>query len=188
MNGGNITDSYATGAVSGKYVAGGLLGYGFSGIVQGCFTTGNVSAGATGGGVVGYNTNAELLDNSYAIGAVSGTGSSSDIGGLVGLNQGGIASSYSIGAVSELGGFLGGFVGEDDSNGGISESYWDLDTSGVSDPSQGAGNIANDPGIKGLTTEQFQSGLPAGFDSNIWAEDSNINNGFPYLIANPPPK
>ena len=27
-----------------------------------------------------------------------------------------------------------------------------------------------------------------GFDPNIWAENPKINNGFPYLIANPPPK
>ena len=41
-------------------------------------------------------------------------------------------------------------------------------------------------GAVGLTTEQFQSGLPAGFDPNVWAEDSGINGGFPYLITLPP--
>ena len=71
---------------------------------------------------------------------------------------------------------------------GIADTYWDTDTSGITDPSQGAGNIANDPGITGLTTQQFQSGLPTGFDPKIWAEKSTINNGLPYLIANPPPK
>ena len=30
-------------------------------------------------------------------------------------------------------------------------------------------------------------GLPAGFDPAIWAQSKSINNGFPYLIANPPP-
>jgi len=53
---------------------------------------------------------------------------------------------------------------------------------------QGAGNIGNDPGISGLATAQFQSGLPAGFDPSTWAEDSNITNGLPYLIHNPLPK
>jgi hypothetical protein len=28
--------------------------------------------------------------------------------------------------------------------------------------------------------------LPEGFDPTIWAENPSINNGFPYLIANPP--
>jgi hypothetical protein len=51
---------------------------------------------------------------------------------------------------------------------------------------QGAGNIADDPGIKGKTTQQLQSGLPKGFDPKIWAENPKINGGLPYLIANPP--
>src|SRR5947199_10854886 len=32
-----------------------------------------------------------------------------------------------------------------------SDIYWDMDTSGITDPSKGAGNIANDPGIAGVT-------------------------------------
>ena len=28
--------------------------------------------------------------------------------------------------------------------------------------------------------------LPAGFDRRIWKENPSINNGLPYLIANPP--
>jgi hypothetical protein len=46
----------------------------------------------------------------------------------------------------------------------------------------------NARGITGLTTQQLQTGLPAGFDPKIWAEDANINNDLPYLINNPPPK
>ncbi|MGH6889550.1 MAG: hypothetical protein ACREHF_10180 [Rhizomicrobium sp.] len=41
-------------------------------------------------------------------------------------------------------------------------------------------------GVTGLTTSQFQSGLPVGFDPKIWAEEANVNNGLPYLTANPP--
>jgi hypothetical protein len=32
------------------------------------------------------------------------------------------------------------------------------------------------------------SGLPFGFDPKTSIEKSNIDNGLPYLIANPPPK
>jgi hypothetical protein len=53
-------------------------------------------------------------------------------------------------------------------------------------PVSGAGNIANDPGITGLSTAQLQSGLPAGFDPTVWGENANINSGLPYLLANPP--
>jgi hypothetical protein len=81
---------------------------------------------------------------------------------------------------------VGGFLGDDDSGGGLSRDYWDTTTSGITNLSQGAGNIANDPGITGETTTQLQSGLPTGFDPAIWAENPNINGGLPYLIANPP--
>lgn len=43
-------------------------------------------------------------------------------------------------------------------------------------------------GVKGMTTSQLQSGLPAGFDPAIWAETTGNNGGLPYLLANPPPK
>ena len=48
--------------------------------------------------------------------------------------------------------------------------------------------MKNDQGITGLTTEQFKSGLPAGFSTAIWKEKAKIDGGFPYLIADPPPK
>ena len=82
--------------------------------------------------------------------------------------------------------FKGGIAGTADKATAASD-YWDLDTSGISDPSKGAGNTANFPGLTGLTTAQFQSGFPAGFDPAIWGQDPSINNGYPYLLANPPP-
>jgi hypothetical protein len=42
------------------------------------------------------------------------------------------------------------------------------------------------PGAKAMA--QLRFGLPQGFHPSIWAEDKKINNGFPYLIANPPEK
>jgi hypothetical protein len=50
-------------------------------------------------------------------------------------------------------------------------------------PTFGVGNTSGVSGITGLTTTQFQSGLPSGFDSSIWAESASINEGLPYLIA-----
>jgi hypothetical protein len=61
-----------------------------------------------------------------------------------------------------------------------------MTTSGITNPGQGAGNVANDPGITGLSDSKLKSGLPKGFNPKIWNEDSNINGGLPYLIANPP--
>jgi len=82
---------------------------------------------------------------------------------------------------------VGGLIGDDEPD-DLTNDYWDLETSGITDPSQGAGNVSNDPGITGLTDAQLKSGLPAGFDLTIWAQSPDINNGYPYLLANPPPK
>jgi hypothetical protein len=73
-------------------------------------------------------------------------------------------------------------IGENDST--YSASYWDVDTSGT-DQGTGAGNVN---GVTGLTDVQLKSGLPVGFDPNTWDERPKINGGYPYLLANQPPK
>src|SRR5439155_15975348 len=91
-----------------------------------------------------------------------------------------VTQVYSIGNVGGPAATIGGFIGGDyyrHKRNYISFADWDLDTSGISDPSQGAGNIPNDPGITGLTDAQLTSALPDGFDPNVWGENANINNG-----------
>jgi hypothetical protein len=195
QNAGSISRSYATGTVKAGdndgALVGGLVGFNY-GTIDSSFATGAVSAGfeAAVGGLVGDNQG--TTSNCYASGSVTGTSTSGDVGGLIGFEDptyGATSSSYSTGSVTGPSGiYLGGFVGYAYTSDGISDAYWDTDTSGITNLSQGAGNIANYPGITGLTTAQFQSGLPTGFDPKIWAEDTSINNGLPYLIANPPPK
>jgi len=63
-------------------------------------------------------------------------------------------------------------------SGSLGDTYWNLDN-GVSDPSQGAGNIPNDPAVTGLTDAQLKSRLPAGFGPKIWGQSPAINNGYP---------
>ena len=173
----------------GGEVAGGLVGDN-GGTIDSCYATGAVKKGSGSvGGLVGFNVGGggQIL-RSYATGAAGGTRRTS-AGGLIGYNEGIVSDTYSTGAPSSRYGFKEGFVGDDVAqSGSINDSYWDTDTSGITNLSQGAGNIANDPGITGLTTAQFQSGLPAGFNPTVWAENPNINGGLPYLLANPPPK
>jgi hypothetical protein len=98
-----------------------------------------------------------------------------------------IVFSYSTGSPSNDGGqYVGGLLGYD-AGGGYEDDYWDRTTSGIEDKSQGAGNVPNVPSIKGLTSKRLRHGLPPGFDPAVWVENPNINDGFPYLIANPPP-
>src|SRR4029077_8462754 len=130
--------------------------------------------------------NTGQLQDCYATGAVAG-GRDGAEGGLLAVNFGTIARAYSIGLVSaKRNSFIGGLLGIDHANQGIGESYWDLDTSGVSQLSQGAGSPPNDPGITGLSDAQLKAGLPRGFDSNVWGQSAGVNNGYPYLLANPP--
>ncbi len=179
--------------------AGGLVGINY-GTVDQSFSTAVVYGGrdwgsegssnyAYGGGLVGENIGS--LSNSYFAGEASigsGRGNGSCVGGLIGeeVQSSQSQTSYSTGALSGEGG-IGGDVGFDrqSSNAAI---YWDLDTSGVNETQDGACDPPNDPGITGLTDAQLKYGLPAGFDPTIWAQSPTINNGYPYLIANPPPK
>lgn len=182
----SVTDCYSTGQVSS---AGGSAVGGFAGFINGTlsrsFATGAVMGAAndSDGGLVGNNSG--LITRSYATGAVSG-GSGASVGGLIGGTGSPTWQSYSTGQVSG-GTYTGGLVGYDNYSWGFKHSYWDTDTSGISNPAQGAGNIANDHGIKGVSTAQFQSGLPKGFSAGTWVENAAINNGLPYLRSNPPP-
>jgi len=200
-SGGFVMQSQASVAVSGgaSSVLGGLVGESVgdcmgacNGIVSQSYSTGTVTGGdgAIVGGIAGENIGGQLQDT-YAMGALAG-GNSAVVGGLVGSNQNfgpyapTIARSYSTGAVTAgSSATIGGVIGQDIAQVNTSDAYWDLDTSGISDPSKGAGNVANDPGITGLTTTQFQSGLPAGFSNSVWAQSPTANGGFPYLLANP---
>jgi len=192
---GTILNSSATGDVSVGGVntaAGGLVGVD-AGAISASFASGHISGGkgAAGGGLVGPADQIWFINNSYATGAVTASGNSSIvIGGFVGYDGGGNDGTYNIndcyasGAVSASNqSALGGFAGYVFTDNTIANAYWDTTTSGT-DTGVGGGFST---GITGLTTAQLQSGLPAGFDPSVWAENPNINGGLPYLIANPPP-
>jgi hypothetical protein len=192
---GLVENSYATGAITAgacSYV-GGLIG-GSTAYVEDSFATGAATTGTSGecspapaaGGLVGYNfgvsSSPGTIANSYSTGAVAGA-SGSNVGGMVGFSyDGAISDSYSTGAPSG-GAYVGGFIGDDDSA-TLADTYWDTTTSGITNLSQGAGNVSNASGITGLSTSQLQAGLPPGFQKKTWKEKANLNDGLPFLIAN----
>jgi len=137
-----ISQSFATGPVDGIVVSGGLVGINYSAITQ-SYATGNVS-GPTAGGLVGINAivadgdglSQPTIAQSYATGNVSGQwagglvanssgtifqsyaagdvrgGPDSIAGGLVAVNFGAIEQAFASGAVtSGDGGLAGGLVG-----------------------------------------------------------------------------
>ena len=109
---GSIENSYATGSVSGDGSSsniGGLVGSKQSNNIRNSYATGSVSSSDSSsnvGGLVGFNFDGDNIENSYAIGTVTGSGS--NVGGLVGLFETGsfttIKDSYWLRSSASSGG------------------------------------------------------------------------------------
>ena len=139
-NRGAITNSYADGEVSGKANSvGGLVGMN-SGNISNSYAMGSVAGSANNvGGLVGDNSQG-VISNSYASSHVSG---SEDIGGLVGLsNLGTLIKNYVSGKASGIR-YVGGLVGMN-IGGTISHSYWDKTTSALNSDTGGVGLSASE--------------------------------------------
>jgi len=197
---GVIQRSHAGGAVTGDFsekrsgiviYAGGLAGVA-SNVLQ-SYATGPVSVRGKyylldrhsgGGGLVGHLLQGTVAD-SYATGTVSGD-RASVIGGLIGLSErDGVRNSYATGAITGAaveGAAQGGAIGLVFSKTDAADAYWDIDTS---EQAQGCG-AGDCSGVAGLTDAQLKSDLPAGFDPAVWGLGPSVNNGYPYLLANPP--
>ncbi len=156
-NDGMITQSYATGMVTGTAAVtgssvGGLVGINGGTITQ-TYATGTVRGANSVGGLVGFNQNA--ITQSYATGAVSG--SNEEFGGLVGNNSGTITKAYATGAVSGTVGApaVGGLVGGNE--GAITQSYA---TGAVT----GLGNVGSLVGLndEGAITQSYATGAVSG--------------------------
>ncbi|WP_164885069.1 YDG domain-containing protein [Rubrivivax rivuli] len=82
----SITNSSASGAVTGGYYSGGLVGQYLGGALSNSSASGAVSGGVESGGLIGYANLYGPMTNVSASGAVtaSGTAGSSRVGGLVG--------------------------------------------------------------------------------------------------------
>ena len=122
---GSIENSRASGYVAAETTAGGLAGQN-SGTIQHSSSSVNIEGLGSIGGLVGINGyDTALIENSYAMGDVSGILDGpfepSSLGGLVGSNRGSIIrSSYATGSVTGTSG-LGGLVGSNRDNGALIE-------------------------------------------------------------------
>ncbi|UEM12357.1 putative Ig domain-containing protein [Bradyrhizobium barranii subsp. barranii] len=169
-----IFQSYATGSVStgGPSWDGGLVGILFNGTISQSFARGSVIVGNGGdaGGLVGQMNSGTIFE-SYAKGPVTGS-TGSDVGGLVSHSYGGsITQSYATGKVTAGSlAIAGGLVAQNGSL--ITNSYWDVQSTGQS-TSSGGTPIANFFLKLGI--------LPTGFDPAVWSENILLNTGYPYL-------
>ncbi|MBE0534168.1 MAG: hypothetical protein IH624_00765 [Phycisphaerae bacterium] len=175
-NNGTVHGCHATGEVTGSDWSGGLAGGSHGGVVSSCYATGNVSGGFYVGGLLGCNAEA-VARNCYATGTVVGSGD--DVGGLVGRNwqNSTVIHCYATGVVSGTGA-VGGLVGQL-SQGSVSGSFWDTQTSGLD---TGGGG-------EGKTTAQMQdinTYLDAGWDfATVWSICDGTN--YPRLTWQIPP-
>ena len=193
LTGSTIQDSYATGNVtSDSGSPGGLVGVAnTNSSIEGSFATGAVKTTApecmcSAGGLAGQFVSDTTVSNSYATGSVT-SGTDSNVGGLVGYDGGGGTYQYSYATgllTAGTNGVIGGVIGRGTSGPVATDVYWDTETTGTSQPIGANGNAS---GMVGLSTAQFQSGLPVGFNPTIWGENASINGGLPYLLALPPP-
>lgn len=177
-NTGTIQDSASdvdvSASIFGSFTAlGGLAGFNdglifrsnSSGVVSGAGFSGS---GIFAGGLVGDN--AGTVSASYATGNITvdvSGGASATVGGLTGSNGSflTVTNSYSTGIPAIVGGTgtIGGLVGSN--AGAVTNSFWDVTTSGV----------ATSAGGTGLTTAQFQDtqtflSLATGWDfADNWA-------------------
>jgi len=197
---GTISNCYSTGGVSGYEYVGGLVGYNSSGIITycssssivtgpgyfigglvgyigglvgysggtiaNCYSTGGVSGYTRVGGLVGGTIDGTIT-NSYSTCSVSGD---SRVGGLVGENNGTINNCYSIGSVSgndDVGGLVG--IADHDH---VSNSFWDIETSGQTTSASGTGK----------TTAEMQTLITfmAWMCDSAWTIDEG--NDYPRLL------
>lgn len=168
--GGIIRGAYATGAITGSSDdVGGLVGENWGGNIRDAYATGTVTGTGPGsdeiGGLVGDNRG--TLFNGYASGNVSGSGGADEIGGLVGHNQtrGAIYYSYARGHVSAPSGAQdakpGGLIAV--SEGYVTASYWDTQTSGQASSAAGEGKTTSE-----LQTPTSNTGIYERWNPNTW--------------------
>ncbi len=188
---GYLAISYSEADAVGDLEVGGLVGKldfnnsTSSSTIEGAYATGSVTAHVqTAGGLVGQGAATKettFVINSYATGNVA---SPQYVGGLMGGAENvQITNSYSSGQVSGDIGFspVGGFVGIN-TDALITNSYWNIETSGLSD-AFGSDASGNTHTVTGLTSEQMRNSANFGaFDFvNFWTIEEDSTS--PYLQA-----
>ncbi len=170
-NGGIVNNSYCSGSVSGYERVGGLVGWNqasLSNSYSGCSVNGSTRVGGLTGDNWYYRG---IVSNCYSTGRVTGN---SRVGGLAGINYyGNVTNSYSIGRVTGST-QIGGLVGYNTAT--VSNSFWDIETSGQSSSGGGIGETTTE--MKSVTT--FSG---AGWNTVIVANPSTRNPAYIWNIV-----
>lgn len=144
-----IVDSYSTGTVSGEEYVGGLLGYHYMGLIEGCSSEADVTGDEYVGGLIGMSQESMIMD-SHASGRIEG---SYNVGGLVGyLDEGMIIDSYATGEVE----------GDEEDSGGIGGLVGSVARSTII-TSHATGNVRGDSSVGGLAGDSWDSEIIGSF-------------------------
>jgi hypothetical protein len=163
--------------VTGSSYVGGLVGDN-GGSVNQSYSTGNVTGNSDVGGFVGRNNDGSITQsystaNIYLIGDWPGTS-----GGLVGNNGGSVTQCYSTGMVIGSESDIGGLVGWN-FDGSVTQSYWNINTSGIGTSDGGAGRTTEE-----MTCPYNSDTTYVGWDFiNVWNIHGGINEGYPALLS-----
>jgi hypothetical protein len=151
-----ISECYSIGSLIAKYdvVSGGLIGEIFttndSTIINNSYSKVNVQGNKAVGGFVGFIDENATIKNCYSTGLITGNSN------------------------------IGGFIGKIDSLNTviITNSYWDMETSGQTTSAAGEGRTTTD-----MTVPVYGSNTYVGWDfGSVWADDIyNLNEGYPRL-------
>ena len=159
--------------IIGYYEVGGLVGNNSYSTVSNSYCNGSVTGKNSVGGLVGVNHQHSTISNSYSNSSVAGN---TYVGGIVGENDNStLINSYSKGTVS---GSIsaGGLVGLNIYEAIVINCFWDKQTSGQNASAGGTGKTSAEMITKSIYTKSYWN-----FNS-VWAIDSKINNGYPYII------
>jgi len=166
---GSIKKCYSTCDISGDDQVGGITGENADGGISSSYSKGQVAGDEQVGGIAGKNAGGGI-SNSYSRGRVMGD---LEVGGVVGTNghrfgYGSIINCYSTSEVSgryDVGGLVGGIGGT------VTDSFWDVNTSGLS----------RSAGGEGKTTSEMQERFTFIYWDlvNVW--DIGENQTYPYL-------
>jgi len=125
--------------------------------------------------------------NCYALGSVNGTNGAYNadrVGGLAGcIIQGSITNSYALGSVTGSGDYIGALTGRGAGLGatdGIFNAFYN-----AANWQSGFNTLGTSKNTTELKTESTFTSVGWDFE-NIWAIDAGKNNGYPYLLVNPP--
>lgn len=131
-SGAAISNAHSTAIVTGVFEVGGLIGLNH-GTIDRSYSGGTVTGVDYVGGLVGWNQVGAISD-SYSTATVEGI---SLVGGLVGSNRATVSNSFSTGTVTGLEN-VGGLAGRN-FQGTVSNSFWDIESSGRSTSEGGTG-------------------------------------------------